>query len=312
MLDPQLQQLLAFARDSGAPDLADLPPPAARDFYRQLLAATDLTDVADVQVHDLHIDAGGHPLPLRVYTPRGERNAPRGLVVYTHGGGFVVGDLDCYDRVLRRISLDSDCVIVSVDYRLAPEHPFPAAVLDAQAALRWAVAEATSLGADPARIAVVGDSAGANLAAVSALWARDAGVALAYQVLVYPVTAASGEGFASYAKYGEGYVLSQRAVDYFMAFYFGPSQHAPDWRGAPLTAPSLKGVAPALVLVAGHDVLRDEGIAYAERLCAEGVQATLVEYAGLAHGFISMGGALTAARLAVDQISAALRLALQP
>jgi acetyl esterase len=315
MLDPQLRQLLAFSATQGLPDLGDLPAPAARAVYSQMIAATDLPDspaLAEVQARDLHVPgAGGHALPLRIYTPAGQAAAPRGLVLYLHGGGFVVGTLDDYDRLVRRLCLATDCVCVSVDYRLAPEHPFPAAVDDAQTALRWAFDEAPALGVDPTRIAVAGDSAGGNLAAGLAIRARDEGLPLRYQALAYPVTAQVGSPYPSYAAYGKGYVLSQRMVDSFVRQYFGPGEPAPDWRGAPLLAASLRGVAPALVMVAGHDVLHDEGVAYAQRLCEADVQATLVDYGGLAHGFLQMGGALHAARLATDHFGAALRIALQ-
>lgn len=315
MLDPQLRDLLAAGRASGAPDLGDLPPPAARAFYRELLKATDLRERADVVVRQTEIAGPGGPLPLHLYTPHSAvaaaaPAAPRGLVVYLHGGGFVVGEVAVYDPVLRQLCADADVVIAAVDYRLAPEHPFPAAVDDVRVTLRWAFDHAAALGADPARIAVVGDSAGANLAAGLALWARDEGLALRYQVLLYPVVASAPGQFPSYDRFGTGYVLSRSATEGFAQLYFGPTSVAPDWRGAPLLAASVAGVAPALVLVAGHDVLRDEGIAYADRLCEAGVQATLVEYAGLAHGFISMGGVLAAARLAIDQVAAALRRAL--
>lgn len=311
MLDPQLRDLLAFAKASGAPGLADLPVPACRAFYRELLAATDLREAADVQVDLRQIDGPGGPLPLQVYTPQQAPAGPRGLVVYLHGGGFALGDVACYDRVLRHWCEQADVVIVAVDYRLAPEHPFPAAVDDARATLAWAVAQAAALGADPARTAVVGDSAGGNLAAGLALWARDEGLPLRYQVLLYPVLAERPGGFASYERYATGYVLTRRDTEHFWQLYAGAAGAAWDWRGAPLTAPSVAGVAPALVLVGGYDVLRDEAVAYAGRLCEADVQATLVEYAGLSHGFINMAGALSAARLALEQVGAALRIALK-
>lgn len=305
MLDPQLRELLT--RTADAPDFADLSAQDGRALYRALLTNLDLRELADVDMQVRQIDGPGGALPVRVYRPKTAATGPRGLVVYLHGGGFVVGEAASYDPLLRRLCADADAVIAAVDYRLAPEHPFPAAVDDARATLRWAFEHAAELGAEPTRVAVAGDSAGGNLSAGLALWARDEGWPLRCQVLLYPVVARRPGDFPSYDRYGTGYVLSRRAVDHFVRCYFGSAGVAPDWRGAPLIADSVAGVAPAVVLVAGHDVLRDEGIAYAERLCEAGVQATLVEYSGLAHGFISMGGVLAAARLAIGQVAVALR-----
>ncbi len=309
MLDIQLKNLLSVIASSGMPDLGDLPPPVGREVYRQILAAGDLPP-ADVSVEDRLIVGSGEALGLRLYTPRAAATTPRGLVVYCHGGGFVLGDLDAYDSVCRTICQDSDCIVVSVDYRLAPEHPFPAAVEDCYAALRWSAANATELGADPERLAVCGDSAGGNLAAVMALLAKADGPQLRYQVLIYPVTSAVWGSFPSHAEFGEGYVLSSKAMRYFSGHYFGASGKAPDFRGAPLLADDLSGLPPALVLVGGYDALRDDGIAYADAMTAAGNQVTLVNYTGLSHGFINMAATLTGGRLALAQVSAALRLAL--
>lgn len=310
MLDPQLKALISHMQASGAPDFADLPPQVSRDVYRQILRATDLP-LVPVRVTDVQIDSEGLPLMMRVYQPAKPADGPIGMVVYAHGGGFVFGDVAGYDALMRKLCDLSGCVVVAMDYRLAPEHPFPAAVVDVCAVLRWAVAHAADFGADPARVAVAGDSAGGNLAAVLALYARDEGLPLRYQVLIYPVMAASPKQFPSYERYGEGYVLSTRSAEYFTRLYFNGADAAPDWRGAPLLASSVAGVAPALVMVAGHDALRDEGVAYADRLCEAGVQATLVEYTGLAHGFINMVSVLDAARLALEQVASALRVALR-
>ncbi len=311
MLDPQLKNLLDGAHAAGAPDFADLPPAACRGFYREILRATDIAPV-DVAVSEQRIAGPGGGIGLRIYTPHGKSAHARGLVVYYHGGGFVLGDLAGYDSLCRTLSLQSDCVVVSVDYRLAPEHPFPAAVDDSLAALRWAHENAESLGADPQRIAVAGDSAGGTLAAVTALQAREqGGPEVRYQALVYPMTAASPGEYPSYAKYGEGHVISTRAAEYFMLHYLGDTKPGRDFRVAPMLADDLSGLPPALVMLGGHDILHDEGLAYAQRLMAAGVQVTLVDYLALGHGFISMGGAIDAARLAIDQLADALRRALR-
>ena len=309
MLDVQLQSMLQAMAASGAPDLGDLPPAVGRQVYRQILASGDLPP-ADVDVSNRQIAGPGGPLSVRLYTPRSQTSAPRGLVLYLHGGGFALGDLDSYDCVCRTLCQDSDCVVVSVDYRLAPEHPFPAAVEDCYASLQWLAAHASALNADAQRLAVCGDSAGGNLAAVMALLAKAGGPAIRYQVLIYPVTSVRPGQLPSHHEFGQGYVLSRKAMDAFSHHYFGGDGSAPDFRGAPLLAPDLAGLPPALVLVGGYDVLRDDGIAYADAMTKAGTQVTLVEYAGLSHGFINMAAGLSAGRLALSQVGAALRHAL--
>lgn len=309
MLDLKLKAMLDQMAAAGAPDIGDLPPDVGRPLYRQILTAGDLPP-ADVQTEERRIPGPKGSLPVRVYTPHGEAFGARGLVLYCHGGGFVLGDLETYDSVCRTICRDSDCVVVSVDYRLAPEHPFPAAVEDCHQALAWVSAHAAELGGDARRIAVCGDSAGGNLAAVLALLSRKKGPGIRYQVLIYPVTTAMPGDLPSHQTFGEGYILSLKAMRAFTAHYFGGSGLAPDFRGAPLLADDLSGLPPALILVGGYDALRDDGVSYAKRLIEAGVEATLVEYPGLSHGFINMAATLSGGRLALDQVSAALRLAL--
>lgn len=317
-LDNQLLKLLEQGRALGVPDLADLPPAAAREVYRMLVTTHDAPAI-DLPVEDRAIPGPGGELALRIYRPPGDV-VPRGAVLYLHGGGFVVGCPNDYDGLARSLCAQSGCVLVLPDYRLAPEHPFPAAVEDAWAALAWLAANADEIGcvdADgQARIAVAGDSAGANLAAVCALLARDrGGPALCQQTLIYPVTVVDGARFESRRTYGEGLTLSTRSMHYFTSHYLGSedflnSDHVRDFRAAPLEAADLSGLAPALVLVAGFDPLRDEGVAYASALQTAGSDAVLIEYAGLAHGFINMSGAVEAARLAVAQVANAWRHAL--
>ena len=309
MLDQQLDAIMKHAQAAGMPDLCDLPPQASRGLYRQILAGADRPP-ADVAVADRAVPPsadGSAAIPLRVYAPNAP--GPHALVVYYHGGGYVLGDLDGYDSVCRQLCLDSGAVVVSVDYRLAPEHPFPAAVDDAWAALQWVAANARELGGDAARLGVAGDSAGAALAAVMTLLARDAdGPRIGFQALVYPPAAGGHEGdFPSRARHAGGPTLTLRTADYFSRHFFGPSGRAPDFRGAPLLAASLAGLPPALLLVAGFDLLRDEALAYGEALQAAGCEVTTVEYAGLAHGFISMAGAVGAARMAQRQLGEVLR-----
>ncbi|WP_280154380.1 alpha/beta hydrolase [Piscinibacter sp. XHJ-5] len=307
MLDLQLAAMMKAAHEAGMPDLCDLPPLACRDLYRQICAAADRAP-ADVRVEDREVPAGALPaIPLRVYTPREE--GPWGIVVYYHGGGYVLGDIPAYDNVCRQLCEDSGTVVVSVDYRLAPEHPFPAAVDDAWAALVWAAERARALGADPARLAVAGDSAGAVLASVVALLARDAGgPAIRMQALLYPPAAGGHDGdYPSRTRHASGPTLTRRTMDYFLAHAFGPAGRAVDFRGAPLLAASLAGLPPALLVLAGHDPLRDEGLAFGDALLAAGTAVQLVEWHGLAHGFIVMAGGVTAARQAQRQFGVALR-----
>jgi acetyl esterase len=309
MLDPKLKAMLDRIAAVGAPDIGDLPPIVGRPVYREILTAGDLPP-EDVQTEDRRIPGPAGQLPVRIYTPRGTASGVRGLVLYCHGGGFVLGDLETYDSVCRAICQKSDCVLVSVDYRLAPEHPFPAAVEDCHAALTWMADHAAELGGDARRVAVCGDSAGGNLAAVLALLAREKGPAIRYQLLIYPVTTAMPGDLPSHKTFGEGTILSLKTMRAFNAHYFGGSGRAPDLRGAPLLADDLSGQPPALILVGGYDTLRDDGVTYAERLIEAGVEATLVEYSGLSHGFISMAANLSGGRLALDQVGAALRIAL--
>ncbi|MEP7100058.1 MAG: alpha/beta hydrolase [Burkholderiales bacterium] len=311
MLDKQLAAMMQQAQAAGMPDLCDLPPAACRGLYRQILAAADMQP-ADVAVENRRIagPAVGTTLGLRLYSPR--HAGPHAVVVYFHGGGNVLGDLDGYDNVCRQLCEDSDALVVAVDYRLAPEHPFPAAVDDAWLALQWVAENAQALGADPARLGVAGDSAGAVLATVMTLLARDAsGPAIAFQGMVYPPAAGGHDGhYPSRQLHAGGPTLTLRTMDYFSRHHFGPTGMAPDFRGAPLLAESLAGLPPALLMLAAHDPLRDEALAYGEALLAAGNAVTIIEYHGLAHGFISMAGGVQTARLAQQQFAQALRAGL--
>ncbi len=226
---------------------------------------------------------------MRIYTPREAPALP--LLVYFHGGGFVLGDLDSHDSICRNLALAADAVVVAVDYRLAPEHPFPAAADDCLAATRWAAARAAALGADPARIAVAGDSAGGNLAAVVALRLRDeGGPALRGQLLIYPVTDNHVEPTASMIANGEGYFLTREAMLFFDKHYLADPDHLAHPHFAVLRAPDLSGLPPAYVLTAEYDPLLDEGEAYAARLSAAGVAVEQVRALGVIHGFFGMAG----------------------
>jgi acetyl esterase len=258
-----------------------------------------------VQVEDVR-DLVADGVAVRVYRPAAEEPLP--LVLLVHGGGFVIGSVDTHDGLARRIARDADAVVVSVDYRLAPEHPFPAAVDDCWAVLRWAVAHADELGADPARVAVAGDSAGGNLAAVLTHLARGtSGPDLVFQLLLYPVTSGHHD-WPSVRENSDAPVLTRRAMEWFAAQYAADGSV----RSAPATAESFTGLPAAFVATAGADPLRDDGEAYAELLRRDGVAVQQVRYEPLVHGFAAFDGIVPACTAAVDECVAALRAALHP
>ena len=245
------------------------------------------------------------PVRVRVYDPEGSVR-PLPVLVYFHGGGWVYGSLDTHDGVCRALAARTPCVVASVDYRLAPEHRFPAAVEDAWAATAWVAEHAASLGADPGRMAVGGDSAGGNLAAVLALRARDRGLSLALQLLVYPVTYCDLDR-PSYLECASGYGLTRDAMRWFWEHYLGPSGEWSEPEASPLRATDLAGVAPARVLTAEYDPLRDEGEEYARRLAQAGVAVVSSRYDGLIHGFIRMPALIDRTEDGLDECAAALR-----
>lgn len=262
-------------------------------------------------VEDRTLEGPPGPIPVRLYRPEPRETAsPAPLLVYLHGGGFVVGSLGTADRICRRLANAAGLVVVSVGYRLAPEHPFPAAVDDAYAATRWAWEQAPELGCDRERVAVGGESAGANLAAVASLLARDrGGPPLAFQLLVYP-TVDVVASFPSRAENGEGYLLSLEEMRWYLSQYAPDGVRPDDFRISPLRAPSHAGLPPALVITAEFDPLRDEGEAYGEKLRAAGVPVRVSRYAGMVHGFFGMSGLLDRADDAVQEAAQALRTAL--
>ncbi|HUF22445.1 MAG TPA: alpha/beta hydrolase, partial [Burkholderiales bacterium] len=259
---------------------------------------------------DRRIPGPAGAIPIRIYRPRepgaGEKFP---ILVWYHGGGFVIGNLDTHDSVCRLLANQADCLVVSIDYRLAPEHKFPAAVEDCEAALKWIAQHAPELHGDATRIAVGGDSAGANLATVVALLARDAGYPkLAFQLLLYPCVAPEPET-PSHHKFAEGYVLTRKTITWFFKQYLRSRKDENDFRFAPLIADDLSGLPPTLVLVAGYDPLRDEGVDYAKRLIEAGNRVRLSNYEGMVHGFYLMGGAVDAARTAVAESAEMLKAA---
>lgn len=299
MLHPQAQALLRLMEEKGVPPTHTLAPDQARAYYRDRRTFTQ-PDAPETIVRDLEARGPAGPIPLRSYRPAAASpDAVLPVLVYYHGGGWVIGDLDTHDVLCRQLSNLAGCAVVAVDYRLAPEHRFPAAVDDALAATRWVRANAAALKVDPARIAVGGDSAGGNLAAVVALAARDAGdLPLVYQLLIYPATD-QRRGAPSHTTNGQGYLLTRESMDYYHDHYLPDAAQDLDWRASPLLHTDHSGLPPALVLTAGYDPLRDEGMQYADKLSAAGSNATLVCFEREVHGFILMGRVLSEADAAV-------------
>lgn len=308
-LDPQVEKVLQRVRWSGNPEYWQMTPAQARYWHNRKAGILDVKPQPVLSVEDCSIDGPFTEISLRIYTPR----EPTGLfpvLVWLHGGGHVVGSLDSYDALCRTLALQADCIVVSVDYRLAPEHKFPAAVTDSFAALTWVGRRAEDIiGADPTRIAIGGDSAGGNLAAVCAILARDSGFPpLVFQLLVYPRTAPDEE-LPSHHEFAEGFFLTRKTILWFHKHYLRNEENRRDFRYAPLICEDLSGLPPALVIVGECDPLRDDGIAYAERLKREGNVVELANYAGMVHPFFSMGGSIDAGRRAHTHASNALKWA---
>ncbi len=307
--DPDVLALFKAAREANLPTLDQLTPEQARFAYIAQSEAVGGPVVAMAEVRDLQANERAGAIPLRLYRPQGvaKRGAP--LLVYFHGGGWVIGDLASHDRVCRAIAERAACVVVAVDYRLAPEHPAPAAAEDSLDAFRWIAAHAADLGADPDRLAVGGDSAGGNLSAVVALAARDDGVKLRAQILIYPSIdlREDAPAYPSRTINADVPPLNTALLHYFRSHYIRDKAVADDWRLSPILAGSKAEVAPALVITAERDMLRDEGIVYADALRGAGVPVEHIDVPGMIHGFITVGGALGAANRTIAAIGAELR-----
>lgn len=307
-MDPDAVRALAVLRLANLAPVETLTPPEARAAYRR---ARGLLQSAPVEVAEISERSAPGPagaVPLRLYRGLGAAaGRPAPVLVYFHGGGWVIGDLDTHDGVCRGIANAARCVVVAVDYRLAPENKFPAAVEDCTAALTWIAGEGRALGVDTARLAVGGDSAGGNLAAVMALLARDGSVPpVCHQVLIYPATDFRMTAPA-YERFTSGLPLTASSTRWFADQYLSRPEDAVDWRVSPARAADLSGVAPAFVLTAAFDPLVDEGREYAARLEREGVRVVYVHVADQIHGFLTMGGVMRAADTAIAMIGAALR-----
>jgi acetyl esterase len=303
---PQIAALLERVARSPLPPYHAVPPFVARRIYRDTRAA--LSPKAP-EVAEVRLQVFDNAVAVRSYRPVREEVLP--ALVFFHGGGWTIGDLDTHDVVCRQLALGAGCAVFSVDYRLAPEHPFPAAVDDCFFATRYIHSNAEKLQIDPGRIAVGGDSAGGNLAAVVALMAREqGGPPLAYQLLIYPATDQRCQ-FASHERNGEGYLLTRDGIRFFRGAYLPNEADRAAWRASPLLAASHAGLPPALVLTAGYDPLVDEGRAYAERLAKAGVEVAYREYSDMVHGFVLFGGVVDAANAAVNECCRQLRRAFE-
>ncbi len=306
-LDSSLKALLDALQSQPAPPMWQMDPVMARVAFGALMQAVGPRDEPIGSTKDVMISHGR--VKLRVYTPV---NAPRGALpalLFFHGGGYVIGDLETHDGLCRILANEAGVRVVAVDYRLAPEHKFPAAVDDALAALDYLQAHAAELGIDPDRLAVGGDSAGGGLAAVLAQHAAQTGKRLQLQMLLFPVTQV-GQDTPSLTAFAEGYFLEREGLRWFYAHYLPDNVNRDDPRISPLKAKEVGGLAPAFVMLAGFDPLHDEGLLYADRLRQAGVPVTLCDYPDMVHDFIYMVSALPAARTALSAAAAALKAAL--
>ncbi|GAA2595308.1 alpha/beta hydrolase [Actinomadura fulvescens] len=304
---PLHPQTARFLEDVRALTAFGGPEPTIEDMRRELGAALFTARRDLPHVRDLTVPAPGGPVPVRLYRPVPPGGPPLPVVVYFHGGGWVIGDLESVDAACRELAARARCAVLSVDYRLAPEHPFPAAVDDAWAVTAGVVRDPEPYGADPRAVAVAGDSAGGNLAAVVALLARERAVPLVHQLLVYPVTDTAMDT-ASHAAFATGYGLDGPALRRFMELYRGAADPA-DPRLAPLRAPDLSGLAPTTVITAEYDILRDEGEAYARRMREAGVPVELRRFEGVVHSFFLLPEIFDAGVEAMDFAVRRLRAA---
>ena len=301
-LEPAFQTLLQQLAEAGGPAIIDGSPPEAREMYRAMQDMLPGPDVSQVE------DADANGIPVRIYR---NSEAPGPCILFFHGGGWVIGDLDTHDSVCRQLVNATGYTVIAVHYRLAPEHPFPAAVDDCYSALRWVRDNAEPLAVDSSRIAVAGDSAGGNLAATVSLKARDEGTGgIRFQLLIYPVTDFNFDT-PSYIENAEGYLLTEESMRWFWNHYIGDDEsHGNNPLASPMRATDLSGLPPAMVMTAEYDPLRDEGEAYAERLRKAGVETDLKRYDGLIHGFFGQTDLSQGARQAMTDAATALKRAL--
>ncbi len=306
-LHPQVQAILDMLAENPPPPPGTLSPDEMRAFYAAMSDVTDPKDVPIGKTENLTAPGPAGDIPVRIYTPVAAATVTPALVFF-HGGGWVIGTLETHDALCRLLANDSGCKVVSVDYRLAPEHPFPAAADDAFAATKWVYENAADMGIDASCIAVGGDSAGGNLAAVVCHMAQSTSVKIGFQMLFYPVTEALADT-PSMTAFATGYLLERDAMEWFVAQYVPDGTNPKDPKVSPLLADSFKGQPPAYVVTAGYDPLRDEGRAYADKLDEAGVEVAYINYDDLIHGFYTMAGVVEPARAAIKDAAMALKTA---
>jgi acetyl esterase len=302
-----MRSVLDRIRRAGVPPLYRLPVLEAREAYTLRAEVLELPRARLERVEDLRVPMpDGTALPARLYAPNRERLP---VLLYLHGGGFTIGNLETHDSLCRQLAVRSGAAVLALDYRLAPEHRFPTAVNDSWAAMRWLAEQGGELGLDSTRLAIGGDSAGGTLAAVAALHARDIGLRLALQLLITPGTTAH-QDTPSHRQFANGFLLEAEGIAWFFDHYIALEDRT-DWRFAPLNADEVEGVAPACVILAECDPLVDEGVAYADKLRAAGVPVDLELYRGVTHDFIKMARSLPEAGMAMDASAAALKKAFE-
>ena len=291
VLDLQTQALLWMMKKTREPDMCEGGVLVARKRIDRSAAILDVQAAGDVDVYERAVPGAVGPRRARVYTPLSGRGSPAPALVFFHGGGFVFGSLDSHDGTCRALASMARTIVISVDYRLAPEDRFPAAAEDAAAAARWVLENGSSMGVDPNAVAVGGDSAGGNLATIAAMLLRGGSRRPAFQLLIYPAVDLT-RAQPSHRYFGDGFLLTRSTTDWFLANYLPSPELAKDWRASPLFATDLSGLPPAFVVSAGFDPLRDEARLYSERMRAAGVQVEHVCAEGLVHGFLQMSGVL--------------------
>jgi acetyl esterase len=301
VLDPQVAEVLRKAAESGAPGAETLTPDENRENYektcKEQFGPVDL-------VHSVE-DTDADGVPVRIYRPT-DSTEPQRALVYFHGGGFVIGSLDTHDGITRALARRADCIVVSVDYRLAPEHPYPAALEDCWTATKWVIANAEKLGIDPDRIGVGGDSVGGTLATIVARKGRDAGTPFAVQLLIYPVTS-SRQDAPSYSMYAFGYGLTRDAMAWYWQQYIGDHDGSTDPDISPAALQDLRRMPRSIVITAEADILRDEGESYAQRTFLAGVDTEGYCYDGMIHGFLRMAGVVDRSNQALSEIADSLK-----
>ncbi|MGH3089259.1 MAG: alpha/beta hydrolase [Rubrobacteraceae bacterium] len=307
-LDSQAEALLKQMEADGVPDISEMSVPYARFFIEKAFTEMVPNPEPMAGVEDFTVPGPAGRLPVRLYKP--EEGGLLPLVVYYHGGGWVIGSIESHDATCRALAKASGCAVASIEYRLAPESGFPAAPEDCYAATRWLAENGEEIGVDSSRLAVAGDSAGGNLAAVVSLMARDrAGPEISRQLLIYPSVDFT-ENYPSYEENGEGYFLTTAAMKWFIGHYIEEESYKEEWTASPILAGDHSNLPPAIIVTAGFDPLRDEGEAYAEKLKDAGVEAKVIRYDGQIHGFVSMIGAVDDARKVAGEMGAELRTAL--